>query len=137
MESPPLDSWMLEQVDETISLDSPPDQLYSVWEKEGIHPATANMLAVLPVTAYPYATALDYPHVLNVLAKHWNNPQRFVEAAAALLHSAPWPREGFPRPVFFEILNLVACHGSLPKLGVLDLRASNIRSVMLGESPPP
>ena len=116
-----------EQVDETISLDSSLDQQYSVWDDEGIHPATANILAVLPIAAYPYATARDFPHVLNVLAKHWDSPQKFVEAAEAFLRSAPWPRTGFPRPVFFEILVVVACHGSLAKLSVLDLRWSNIR----------
>ncbi len=126
MASPHLDVWM-EQVDETISLDSSIDQQCSVWDDEGIHPATAKMLAVLPLAAYPYATARDFPHVLNVLAKHWDSPQKFVEAAETFLRSAPWPRTGFPRPVFFEILVVVACHGSLAKLGVVDLRSSNVR----------
>ena len=113
--------------DEAISLDLSHDQKYWLWEREEILPATADVLATLPLDAYPIATARDYAHVLNVLAEHWHDPAKFVEAAGNFLRSREWRQEGFPRPVFFEILQIVACHGSLAALGTLDLRKLNLR----------
>ncbi len=73
----------------------------------------------------PYATERDFPHVLNVLARHWSDRGAFFEAAGSLLHSRSG-LQGFPRLVFFEILGLVAYHGSLADLGHLDLRHLNL-----------
>jgi hypothetical protein len=101
---------------------------YSLWEEEELLPATTVLLEGLPFDLYPYATARSYPHVLNVLASHWANRRLFIEAAAAFLQCRDWPRRGFPRVVFFEILGLVAHHGSLPDLGVVDMKRLNLRS---------
>jgi hypothetical protein len=114
--------------DESICLDLSQDQKYWLWEREEIRPATANILATLPLDAYPLATARDYAHVLNVLAEHWDDTAKFVEAAGNFLRSREWKQEGFPRVVFFEIMQIVACHGSLAHLGVLDLRRLNLKA---------
>ena len=59
--------------------------------------------------------------------KYWREPANFVDAAGSFLRSREWKQEGFPRPVFFEILQLVAYHGSLAALGTLDPRKLNLR----------
>ena len=103
-----------------------PDHQYATWEKEVVLPQTSLLLETLPFDLYPYATARSYPHVLNVLVRHWADRAAFIEAAAAFLHCRDWPRQGFPRLVFFEILSLVAYNGSLPDLGQLDLQRLNL-----------
>lgn len=113
--------------DEEISLELGSEQKYLHWEREELLPATSDVLATLPLDAYPFATLKDYAHVLNALARHWNDQPRFVEAAGQFLRRGDWEREGFPRAVFFEILELVACNGSLAELGILDLRRINLK----------
>jgi hypothetical protein len=109
-----------------VPIDLTADQQYAHWEREALLPATQALLETLPFDLYPYATARGYPHVLNVLAMHWRNQTQFIQAASAFLHSKEWPRQGFPRLVFFELLSLVSYQGALVDLGELDLRHLNL-----------
>lgn len=116
-----------EPIAETVVLDASRNQQYATWDRERILPATSVLLESLPFDLFPYATERSYAHVLNVLATHWTNQRLFIEAATAFLHNNDWPRQGFPRLVFFEILSLVAYHGSLCDLGHLDTGKLNLK----------
>lgn len=120
--------WDQCRTEEVIVLDSSLDWQYELWEEEALLPATAVLLEALPFDLYPYATARSYPHVLNVLALRWTNRQLFTEAAAAFLKCSDRPRQGFPPLVFFEIFSLMAYHGSLRDLGVVDMKRLNLFS---------
>ncbi len=116
----------MQSSDEKIDLELSGGRQYDRWEQETILPLTSVLLESIPFDLYPYSTERDFPHVLNVLARHWSDRAAFIEAAGSLLHVQDGPRQGFPRLVFFEILGLVAYHGSLPDLGHLDLRHLNL-----------
>lgn len=79
---------------------------------EKVLPETAQMLARLPIDAYPYWTLRRYPHTLNAIARRCKEPGEIVRAVDALLHCDRPGRQGFPVEVFLELLEIAHAHGS-------------------------
>ena len=80
--------------------------------RESILPETTEMLARLPIDAYPYWTLRRFPHTLNAIARRAKNQQEIVRAIDGLLLCDRPHRQGFPIEVFLELLEIAHAHGS-------------------------
>ncbi len=73
---------------------------------EAISQRSMQVLATLPSSYQMHSTRKDYPHVMNMIADSWHDPEFFFHIVRNLLIDQRGGRAGFQFAVLAEITNL-------------------------------
>jgi hypothetical protein len=72
-----------------------------------LHFATREWMAHLPPKSVPEALALQFPRIVNEIARMWNKPVQCDRYLDGLIFSdREQPRQGFPPKICMEIMSL-------------------------------